>query len=209
MRERPRIASGKGRKLKLRARAKRQQETRLRIVSAAVALHEEVGPLATTISAIAKQAGVERLTVYRHFPDEQSLVGACTEHYFAAHPPPQPRGWLDIRDPKERLERGLPELYAYWSQNRKMIASVLRDYQVAGERIGSGTVDFMTAVTEALLEGWGLRGRRRARLRAAIAVAVHFHTWETLAGQGLNDRDAAALMCALVRCAADPPRTAP
>jgi AcrR family transcriptional regulator len=204
--EHPRIASGRPRKLRLRARAERQQETRRRIVSAAVALHEELGPLATTISAIAKRAGVERLTVYRHFPDEQSLFRSCTEHYFAAHPPPQPQKWLDIRDPEERLERGLAELYAYWSENRRMVAGVLRDYQVAGERIGSGTVDFIAAVTEALLKGWGLRGRRRARLRAAIAVAVHFRTWETLADQGLSDRDGAALMTALVHCAADRPR---
>jgi len=99
--EHPRIASATGRKLKLRARAQRQQETRRRIVSAAVALHEELGPLATTISAIAKRADVERLTVYRHFADEKSLFRACTEHYFAAHPPPQPERWLELSDPAD------------------------------------------------------------------------------------------------------------
>lgn len=201
MSEQKRIPSATGRKLKLRARAERQQQTRRRIVSAAVALHEEVGPLATTISAIAERADVERLTVYRHFPDEQSLFSACTEHYFTAHPPPQPEDWLEIRDPQDRLERGLADLYAFWSENRRMIAGVLRDYEVAGERIGRGTVDFMAAATEALGKGWRVRGRRRARLRAAIALAVHFRTWETLAAQGLGDRDAAALMSTLVRCA--------
>jgi len=103
------------------------------------------------------------------------------------------------------LELALAELYGYWSENGRMIAAVLRDYQVAGERIGSGTVDFMAGATEALLEGWGLRGRRRARLRAAIAVAVQFRTWETLTEQGLNDHDAALLMSTLVRCTADRP----
>jgi hypothetical protein len=101
------------------------------------------------------------------------------------------------------LGLGLSELYRYWSENWKMVSGVLRDYQVAGQRIGSGTVDFMAATAEALSVGWGLRGRRRARLRAAIAVAVHFRTWETLADQGLSIPDAAGLMSTLVRCAAD------
>lgn len=146
---------------------------------------------------------MQRLTIYRHFPDEQSLFRACTEHYFSAHPPPQPESWLRIRDPKDRLGLGLSQLYAYWSENRNMVSGVLRDYEVAGERIGSGTVDFMAATAEALSAGWGLRGRRRARLRAAIAVAVHFRTWETLADQGLGNCDAARLVSTLVRCAAD------
>ena len=51
-------------------RAERQQETRRRI-EATIALHEEIGG-GTTITAIAERAGVSRLTVYRHFPDERA-----------------------------------------------------------------------------------------------------------------------------------------
>ncbi len=63
-------------------RASSQEETPRRIVDATVALHEEIGPRATTISAIAEKASVQRLTVYRHFPDETELFKACTSHWF-------------------------------------------------------------------------------------------------------------------------------
>ena len=66
------------RRYTLKRRAELQAETRQRIVDAAVALHSSVGPAATTISAIAEHAGVERLTVYRHFPDELTLLRACS-----------------------------------------------------------------------------------------------------------------------------------
>ena len=49
------------RKYDMTRRAKRQEETRRRIVEAAVELHQTVGMARTTISAIAEKAGVERL----------------------------------------------------------------------------------------------------------------------------------------------------
>jgi len=45
------------RKYELKRRAERQEQTRARIVEAAIALHSEVGPTRTTISAIAARAG--------------------------------------------------------------------------------------------------------------------------------------------------------
>ena len=53
-------------------------------------LHQALGPAKTTISAIAERAGVQRLTVYRHFPDERALLSACSSHYVVANPPPDP-----------------------------------------------------------------------------------------------------------------------
>jgi AcrR family transcriptional regulator len=190
-----------GRKLKLKARAERQQETRRRIVQAAVGLHAEVGPLETTITAIADRAGVERLTVYRHFPDEQSLFRACTRHYFETHPPPDPKSWLEVPDTELRLERGLGETYRWWAENREIVASVLRDYQVAPERVGRGLVDYMATTKEALLQGWRTRGGR-GELGAAVGLAVHFRTWEALASEGMSSDKAAELMTKLVLCAA-------
>ena len=91
------------RKYELKQRAQRQAETRQRIVEATVALHTSVGPARTTISAIAAGAGVERHTVYAHFPDEQTLFRACTAHWQAEHPLPDPAPWLELADPEERL----------------------------------------------------------------------------------------------------------
>src|SRR5918992_694895 len=99
----------RGRKLKLKRRAERMEETRRRIVEATVALHTTVGPARTSISAIAERAGVQRLTVYRHFPDEQSLFRACTSHGLAADLPPDPAAWRHIADPEARLRTALAE----------------------------------------------------------------------------------------------------
>ena len=99
--------SPSGRKLHLQARAIRQAETRQRITAAAVELHQQVGPLHTTITAIAERAGVERLTVYRHFPDEASLHEACQQHFFAAHAPPNLMLWSEISTFRKRLRVGL------------------------------------------------------------------------------------------------------
>ena len=95
--------SASGRKLNLRVRAERQEETRQRITEAAVQLHQEVGPLRTTVTAIADLAGVERLTVYRHFPDEGSLHAACQNHFFSVNPPPDPASWTLVNDFEERV----------------------------------------------------------------------------------------------------------
>ena len=111
----------------LRKRAQKQEETRARIIEAVVALHQEVGPLHTTISAVAERAGVERLTVYRHFPDEPSLFAACSSHYMAGHHPPNPATWMAIADPRERTQTALTALYSYYREVAPMFATVLRD----------------------------------------------------------------------------------
>ena len=95
------------RKYELKKRAEHQEETRQRIVEATVHLHETIGGQAATISAIAQQAGVERLTVYRHFPDERSLVTACTRHYLEQHPPPNAERWCGLGEPELCLRTAL------------------------------------------------------------------------------------------------------
>src|SRR3954451_5643804 len=102
------------RKYELKKRAERQAETRRRIVEATVQLHQEVGPSKTTISEVAERAGVQRLTVYKHFPDERSLLGACSAHWREHNPPPDPTGWAGIDDPDERLRGALTGLYGFY-----------------------------------------------------------------------------------------------
>src|SRR6476646_9149441 len=86
----------------MRRRAELEEETRRRITESAVELHEELGPAQTSISAIADRAGVRRSTVYRHFPDEDALFAACSAHWRAANPPPDPSLWSAIADVDER-----------------------------------------------------------------------------------------------------------
>src|SRR5687767_6704618 len=92
-----------GRRYRKRLRAEQEQRTRERITKAAVKLHGSVGPARTTVSGVAREAGVQRATVYRHFPDEASLFAACTAHYWAANPVPDPGAWSSISDPAGRL----------------------------------------------------------------------------------------------------------
>ena len=115
------------RKYELKKRADEMAETHRRITEAAIELHGTVGPARTTLSAVAKRAGVERRTLYRHFPTEADLFAACSTHYFAAYPWPDLDAWRAIGDPQRRLEHALDELYAYYERTGPMLGNVLRD----------------------------------------------------------------------------------
>ena len=115
------------RRYELKQRAEDVTATRERIVEATVELHDSVGPARTTITAIAERAGVQRLTVYRHFPDERSLFEACSGHWTARHPRPDPVTWAAVDEPEERLRVALTAIYAYYRGGEGMIGNLLRD----------------------------------------------------------------------------------
>src|SRR5918911_2429393 len=119
--------SGQKRPYRMRRRAELEAQTRRRITESTVALHEELGPARTSISAVAERAGVRRSTVYRHFPDEAALFAACSTHWRAANPPPDPAAWAAIDDPAERTETALRALYAFYGRTQGMYTSLLRD----------------------------------------------------------------------------------
>jgi AcrR family transcriptional regulator len=182
-------------------RAELEEQTRKRITESAVALHEERGPARTPISAVAERAGVRRSTVYRHFPDEEALFAACSSHWRAANPPPDPRSWAAIEDPAQRTEAALRELYAFYGRTEGMYTSLLRDEPVVPvvHRLLGDFYGYLRAIQDVLMTGRGLRGRAARRTRAAIGHALAFGTWRSLTReQGLADADAVALMCALV-----------
>src|SRR3954467_14794465 len=108
-------------------RAEQQSATRRRIVEAVAALHSEIGPARTTIKAIAERAGVERLTVYRHFADEGEIFAACNAHFQAQTPPPDPAEWAGVKDPAARPRTALPAFYASYRRGEDMIAHGQRD----------------------------------------------------------------------------------
>ena len=182
-------------------RAELEEQTRTRITESAVALHEERGPARTPISAVAERAGVRRSTVYRHFPDEAALFAACSSHWRAANPPPDPRAWAAIEDPGERTETALRELYAFYGRTEAMYTSLLRDEPIVPtvHRLLGDFYGYLRAIQDLLMTGRRLRGRPARRTRAAIGHALSFPTWRSLTReQGLADADAVALMCALV-----------
>lgn len=189
-----------------RLRAEQERETRERITEAAVRLHGSVGPAKTTVSGVAKEAGVQRATVYRHFPDEESLFAACSAHYWAAHPLPDPAGWAAISDPAERLRTALGELYALYGQTHEMLEKVTRDASLVpamASAAGSFRA-YVEEVVDAIVTGRPERGKARRRVRAAAGHAVAFPTWQSLVGrQGISDAEAVALMAAMVEAAGE------
>jgi AcrR family transcriptional regulator len=114
-------------KYKLRRRAQEQENTRQRIIEAAVSLHSQVGPARTTITEVAKLAGVQRPTVYRHFPDQLSLFAACSGYGLIAHPLPDPERWSKVADPAKRRRVGLDELYEYYRNHAERLSKILGD----------------------------------------------------------------------------------
>ena len=193
------------RRYELRKRADSMEETRRRIAAAAMELHGSVGPARTTISAIAERAGVQRQTVYRHFPTEQELFAACSHHAYETDPWPDPARWRKIADPAERLATGLDELYAYHERNEALWSNVVRDETLV-ESVAATITTYWAYLDEAaaaLAAGWGVRGARRRVLLAATRHAVDFRTWRSLARDGGVSRAAAVeLASAMVTRAA-------
>ena len=194
------------RKYQLKRRAERQEETRQRIVEATIALHQTVGGAGATISAIAARAGVERPTVYRHFPDERALFTACTGHYLALNPPPDPATWQEIADPQERLRVALAAVYAFHRRTEQMMANAVRDMETMPmvREVLAPYFAYWEGVRETLLIGWACAGEAQRRVRAVIGHALDFRTWRSLVReQGLADGEVMELMAALVSAAAD------
>jgi AcrR family transcriptional regulator len=197
------MSDGK-RKYEKKRRAEAEAQTRLRITESAVELHGSLGPAQTTMSAVAEHAGVRRSTLYRHFPDEVALFGACSAHWAERNPPPDISRWEQIDDPDERLAVALAEMYAYYRRAGGMIDKLLRDegaVPVVAEKFAAYH-QFLALATDLLAQGRGLRGKAAKRTRAAIGHALAFRTWQDLTGaQGLDDDQAADVMSRLVAAA--------
>jgi AcrR family transcriptional regulator len=194
---------GAKRKYELKQRAERLAETRRRITEATVELHRTVGPAATQINEVARRAGVQRMTVYNHFPEESSLLAACSAHWRALHPTPDLAAWRAVADPGARLRLGLGELYGWYRETEPMTGNVLRDAQVLPALravLEAGLLRYLDQARQVLTEPFGARGRRRRRVAAAARAAIDLHTWRALAP--LGDAGAAELAAGLVELAA-------
>jgi AcrR family transcriptional regulator len=184
------------RRYELKARAEAQQATRDRIAAAAAALHEEVGVAKTTVADIARRAGVQRLTVYNHFPDLEALLPACTAHWLAEHPLPELEPALALEDSAERLRTVLAALYGWYRETAPM------QRRVCGERSTVPELDaWMAQSSDQLLAGIAdalSAGFDRPHARALVALALDFWTWQRLDAEGLDDGAAAELMTGVV-----------
>jgi AcrR family transcriptional regulator len=176
----------------LKKRAEQQAETRQRIVETAVDLHSSIGPAATTISMIADKAGVQRHTVYAHFPDDRSLFMACSGMAQDRDPMPGADAWRDIADRHERLTTGLSAIYAWYERNAQLLACVLRDAE--HHTLTRETAELRFGAT---IAGWHdvLGHKFNAKERAMLHLALGYFTWRSLVREaGLKSNAAVGAM---------------
>jgi AcrR family transcriptional regulator len=187
----------KTRSYRLGKRAEKKELTRRRIVEAAVDLHTTVGPARTTVAQIAERAGVQRHTYYAHFPDDRSLVNACSALALEQDPLPDVDGWAAHPAGTERIRHGLEELYAWYARNQQLTSAVLRDAEV--HDLTREIVQLRLAPTferAATVLGEGMEEESRALL----AVALNFACWSALS-DFTDVGNAAALMARAVTTA--------
>ena len=175
------------------------EATRQRITEAAYELHSTIGPAQTSISAVADRAGVQRHTVYHHFPDMTSLMRACTAHGMLVTGIPEAASWRAIEDPTTRLGHALGELYGYYGANARMLGNVVRDMPLMAHIGGTEAfIEHMTGLFSALAEGWADAPATQRLRMAAIGHAMAYETWRSLTDRGLSDPEASELMVGLV-----------
>lgn len=182
-----------------RERAKQAADTRQRITEATVDLHRTVGPAATTVAEVARRAGVQRVTVYKHFPDDAALIGACSAHWRALHPAPDPDRWSSIVPPAKARRAALTDLYEWYRETEPMTANVLRDAErlpPLAEILDRGLGAYLERVRAVVVAG--LFARRRTEV--AGRAAIDFHFWRSLSS--LGDSEAAELAAGMVEAAA-------
>lgn len=178
-------------------RAEDEWRTRQSIVDAAEYLHGSLGPARTTVSAVADRAGVTRATVYRHFANEESLFLACSRQWLSRQQLPDPDAWGLIEDPMERLRIGLGDIYGFYRRGDQMLAHIHRDADAVPAVIVAARRTREQRWLTTLLRP--LQGRRRKLVRAAVAHAMTFTTWQSLSGaQALSDQSAVELMAGMV-----------
>jgi AcrR family transcriptional regulator len=190
--------SAKSRSYQMRKRAEQIDQTRQRIIDAAVHLHGTVGPAETTIAGIAREAGTTRLTVYRHFADEEAIFAACSAHWLSRQVPPKPGEWVEIADPIERVRVGLTDLYRFYRDGESMLTRIHRDLAALPSAHRHIIVERDHYHRDVLLDPFPA-GAKDRRLQAVLAHAVSFGTWRSLCiDNKLSDSEAVEAITALV-----------
>ena len=144
----------------------------------------------TTVADIARRAGVQRLTVYNHFPDLDALLPACTAHWLARASAARPRARLRARGPAERLRAVLTAQYGWYRETAVMQRRVLGERATVPELDAWMARSSDVAARRARRARWP-RASTRPQARALVALALDFWTWQRLDREGLDD-DAAA-----------------
>jgi AcrR family transcriptional regulator len=178
-------------------RAEATEETRRRIVEATVSLHTTKGFEATSWQDISERAEVAVGTVYYHFPTFDELIPACSALGVQLSAPPTTAIFRGLRSRKARLEKLVPEVFAYFERARGGIHNVFREK------------DQIPALEKVVAEH---RARMRELIQAALGPSstkdhadlvealLDFRVWESLTDRGIGKEDSVQVMVHLLGC---------
>jgi AcrR family transcriptional regulator len=99
-------------------------EPRERILDAAATLYAEGGFRGTTTRRVAQEAGVNEITLFRHFGTKEALIRAALEQ---AHRDNSPAPLGPPEDPPEQLYQWAFGTFQHWHKNRDLICRVMGD----------------------------------------------------------------------------------
>jgi AcrR family transcriptional regulator len=197
------VSSTKSRPYRMARRAELVDQTRLRITEAAVRLHTTVGPSKTSISTVAEEAGVTRLTVYRHFRDLDELFEACSSHWFSVNPPPDHAAWGAIPVLEDRARRAFSELYGWYGEHGAALFPIHRDLTTMPVSAQDAIRAATGARADVLVAGLSLAPAARRRARAVAGHLVGLMTWRSLiVDQGLRADEAVDVAVRMLSAAA-------
>lgn len=184
----------KSRPYRMQRRAEQVDETRQRITEAAARLHTSVGPANTSVAAIAEEAGVTRVTVYRHFADLDVLFEACRAHWRTQNPPPDASRWPATAGLEERAQSALTELYAWFREHAEELFPIYRDASTMPPTAQQRMRDDNRGLGDLLVAGVAPDGDRGRQVRSVARHLVSYPTWRSLAiDQGLTDTEVVAI----------------
>ena len=190
------------RRYRMATRERAVQETRQRIIDAAISLHAQRGVIATNWEEIAGGAGVSTATVYRHFPSLGELVPACARTAFEAGaslptPAQAAAAFARLTRPAPRIERLIREscrcyeLGAGWlaaaRRDAKTVPALDRAVRLQDRVLG---VLIQTALGDAFVD---------AQTMSVIKALIDFPFWKALTDAGVATETVPQVINDLVR----------
>lgn len=187
------------RRYEMRGRAAAVEQTRQRIVEAAIRVFAERTAAASTMEDVAAEAGVSSATVYRHFRDFDGLADACAETAFNIAEVPTPevaaRQFADLSGVTAKVERFIAISCDCYERAGAWLAAERRERHLpAFARTVGREEAALDAIVRGLLEPVGAD----AVTTATVKALVDFPFWQALVAAGVAMPDIPSLMFQLV-----------
>lgn len=187
------------RRYTMRGRAAAVEETRQRIVTAAIDVFAENTAAASSMDHVADAAGVSTATVYRHFGDFDGLAEACAQTAFNIAEVPTPetaaRQFADAPSLVAKIERFIGISCHCYERAARWLAAERRERHLPAF---ARTVGREEAALDAIVRGLLEPAEADPMTVAVVKTLVDFPFWQALTGTGVEAADVPPLMLRLV-----------